>query len=56
MESCADAHWLARQMIALGHQVKLFAPQYVKPLVKGNKYDFIYAEAICESASRHSMR
>ena len=56
MESCAGAHWLARQIITLGHQVKLIAPQYVKPFVKGNKNDFIDAEAICEAASRPSMR
>ncbi|SFW68579.1 Transposase, partial [Pseudomonas sp. NFACC09-4] len=37
MESCGGAHWLARQVEALGHEVKLIAPQYVKPFVKGNK-------------------
>jgi len=56
MESCAGAHWLARQIATLGHRVKLIAPQYVKPFVKGNKNDFIDAEAICEAASRPSMR
>ncbi|MFM6991672.1 MAG: IS110 family transposase [Rhodoferax sp.] len=56
MESCAGAHWLARRIEGLGHQVKLIAPQYVKPFVKGNKNDFVDAEAICEAASRPSMR
>ncbi len=56
MESCAGAHWLGRQIAHLGNQVKLIAPQYVKPFVKGNKNDFIDAEAICEAASRPSMR
>ena len=55
MESCGGAHWLARQIGALGHEVKLIAPQYVKPFVKGNKSDFINAEAICEAASRPAM-
>jgi len=56
MESCAGAHWLARQIQALGHSVKLIAPQYVKPFVQGNKNDFRDAQAICEAASRPSMR
>lgn len=56
MESCAGAHWLARQIQQLGHHVKLIAPQYVKPFVQGNKNDFLDAQAICEAASRPSMR
>lgn len=52
MESCGGSHWLARKIAALGHQVKLIAPQHVKPYVTGNKNDFIDAEAICEAASR----
>lgn len=55
-EACGGAHWLGRQCEALGHRVKLIPPQYVKPYVKGNKNDFIDAEAICEAASRPSMR
>jgi len=47
---------LARQLTAFGHQVKLISPQFVKPFVKANKNDFIDAEAICEAASRPSMR
>ncbi len=56
MESCAGAHFIARHISQLGHQVKLISPQFVRPLVKSNKNDFIDAEAICEAASRPSMR
>lgn len=56
MEACAGAHWLARRLVAAGHQVKLLAPQFVKPFVYGNKTDFADARAICEAASRPDMR
>lgn len=56
MESCAGAHYMARQISTLAHQVKLISPQFVRPFVKTNKNDFIDAEAICEAASRPSMR
>ena len=39
MEACATAHHWAREIGALGHEVKLIAPQYVKPFVKTNKND-----------------
>ncbi|MFI8483404.1 IS110 family transposase, partial [Pseudomonas sp. NPDC078700] len=56
MEACAGAHFIARELTALGHQAKLISPQFVKPFVKGNKNDFVDAEAICEAASRSTMR
>lgn len=56
MESCSGAHHFARRFLQFGHDVKLIAPQYVKPFVKGNKNDFVDAEAICEAASRPAMR
>jgi len=56
MEACAGAHWVARRVTALGHQAKLISPQFVKPFVQGNKNDFADAQAICEAASRPSMR
>jgi transposase len=56
MEACAGAHWMARKLASFGHQVKLISPQFVKPFVKSNKNDFVDAEAICEAASRPSMR
>lgn len=56
MEACAGAHFMARKIKALGHDAKLISPQFVRPFVKSNKNDFIDAEAICEAASRPSMR
>src|SRR5690606_38751982 len=56
MEACAGSHFLARQLMAFGHEVKLISPQFVKPFVKGNKNDFVDAQAICEAASRPTMR
>jgi transposase len=56
MEACGGAHYWARELIALGHQVKLIAPQYVKAYVKGNKNDYNDAEAIAEAAQRPNMR
>ena len=56
MEACGGANYWAREMLALGHEVKLIAPQYVKPYVKGNKNDYNDAEAIAEAAQRPRMR
>jgi len=56
MEACAGAHWMARKLQTSGHQVRLIAPQFVRPFVKGNKTDFADAEAICEAAARPAMR
>lgn len=56
MEACGSAHYWARRLTALGHMAKLIAPQFVKPYVKGNKHDAADAAAICEAASRPSMR
>ena len=49
MEACPTANYWARKAEASGHVVKLIAPQYVKPFVKGNKHDAADAEAICEA-------
>jgi len=56
MEACASAHYWAREIEKLGHQVRLIAPRFVRPYVKANKNDASDAEAICEAASRPSMR
>ena len=56
MEACAGAHHWARVLQARGFNVKLMAPQFVKPYVKSNKNDANDAEAICEAMSRQSMR
>ena len=56
LEACAGSHHWSRELIARGYQVKLIAPQFVKPYVKSNKTDRNDAEAICEAMSRPSMR
>jgi transposase len=56
MEACATAHHWARQLTALGHQIKLMPPAYVKAYVKRNKNDAADAEAICEAVRRPTMR
>ncbi len=56
MEACGSSHYWARELTNLGHNVKLIAPQYVKPYVKSGKNDANDAEAICEAASRPTMR
>jgi len=56
MEACGSAHYWARKLMALGHTVKLMAPQFVKPYVKTNKNDAADAEAICEAVRRPNMR
>ena len=56
IEACATAHFWARELGKLGHDVKLMPPSYVKPYVKRQKNDVADAEAICEAVSRPSMR
>lgn len=56
MEACGSAHHWARKLEALGHTVKLMAPQFVKAYVKTNKNDAADAEAICEAVTRPTMR
>lgn len=56
MEACGGAHFWARKLQALGHTVRLMAPQFVKPYVKTNKTDAADAEAICEAVARPNMR
>ncbi len=51
IEACASSHYWARELTALGHEVKLMPPAYVKPYVKRQKNDAADAEAICESAA-----
>jgi len=53
MEACGSAHYWARQMRKLGHEVKLIAPQYVRPFVRRQKNDAADAEAIVIA---HSVR
>lgn len=56
MEACGASHYWARTLRALGHEVVLLPPIYVKAYVKRGKNDKIDAEAICEAMSRPSMR
>ena len=56
IEACSGAHYWKRTLDRLGHNVKIMAPQYVKPYVKTNKNDYIDAEAICEASMRPNMR
>jgi len=56
LEACATAHHWARSLQALGHEVRLIPPQYVRPFVKTNKNDAADAEAICEALMRPTMR
>lgn len=56
MEACSGAHHWARILRSRGFEVKLIAPQFVKPYVKSQKSDATDAEAICEAMSRPGMR
>lgn len=56
MEACGSAHYWSRKLQAMGHTVRLMAPQFVKPYVKTNKHDVADAEAICEAVARPNMR
>ncbi len=56
MEACPGSQWLARKLIALGHQVRIVPAQFVKPYVKSQKNDTIDAEAIAEAVMRPTMR
>lgn len=56
MEACGGANYWCRKFKSMGHEVKLISPQFVKPFVKTNKNDKNDSEAICEAASRPTMR
>ena len=56
LEACGASHHWARLLSSFGHEVKLIAPQLAKPYVKRGKNDAADAEALCEAASRPTMR
>jgi transposase len=56
IEATQGAHYWARVLRGLGHEVRLLAPQFVKPYLKSQKNDANDAEAICEAVSRPNMR
>jgi transposase len=56
IEACGTSHHWARQLTALGHQVKLMPPTYVKPYVRGNKNDAGGFRSDCEAVTSPTMR
>ncbi len=56
MEACATSHHWAREISALGHQVRLMPPAYVKAYLRRQKNDAADAEAICEAVRHPTMR
>ena len=56
IEACATSHHWARELLAMGHEVRLMPASYVKPYVKRQKNDAADAEAICEAVTRPTMR
>ena len=56
LEACGVAYHWARELVRMGHEVRLMPPAYVKPYVKRQKNDAADAEAICEAVQRPNMR
>ena len=56
MEACSTAHFWARELAALGHEVRLMPAAYVKPYIKRGKSDALDAAGICEAVTRPTMR
>ncbi len=56
LEACGTAHFWARELRALGHEVRIMPPSYVKAYVRRGKNDAVDAEAICEAVTRPTMR
>lgn len=56
VEACSSAHHWGRELLRLGHDVRLMPPTYVKPYVRRQKNDAADAAAICEAVTRPSMR
>lgn len=56
MEACASAHYWAREIKKLGHDVRLMPAKDVKAYVKRNKNDAVDAAACCEAVRRPTVR
>jgi transposase len=56
MEACGTAHFWSRELVSLGHEVKIIPPSYVKAYVRRGKSDAVDAAAICEAVTRPNMR
>jgi transposase len=56
MEACSEAHFIAHQLAALGHDVRLIPAQYVKPFLKGHKNDYVMPRRLQKPCSgRHAI-
>lgn len=56
LEACGSAHWWARRIASLGHEVKLLHAKFVRPFVQTNKTDAADAQAIWTAAQQPAMR
>ena len=56
IEASCGSHHLARALVALRHDAKLMSAKFVRPFLKGNKNDYLDAEAIAEAVQRPTMR
>ena len=56
VEACATAHHWTRMLIAMGHEIRIMPPSYVKGYVKRGKSDAVDAEAICEVRRSRGLR
>ena len=56
IEAGMATHYVARELLALGHEVKQVPPAYAKPFRQGHKNDFWDAYAIAEAVQRPSTR
>src|SRR4029450_7884682 len=56
MEACSSAHWFARELAALGHKVRIIAPEFVRPFRLSGKNDTNDAAAICAAVRQPQLR
>lgn len=56
IEACTGAFYWQRQFEAAGHQVRIIAPQYVKPFAQHQKNDRNDAAAICRAVQQPNMK
>ena len=56
LEACGSAHWWARKIQALGHEVVLLHAKFIRPFVQTNKTDAADARAIWTAVQQPGMR
>jgi transposase len=56
MEACGGAHEWGRELVKLGHEVRLLPPKMVRPFVQRNKTDAADAQAIWTAARQPGVR